>query len=95
MANIPNYMLDIRSVTLQSVKPMPRKRQTPSSATWRQASHLVQGDLATLLLNGYRQGMSHERIARQLFTDHGVIVSSRTVGNWLHQLNGTGLVRSA
>jgi hypothetical protein len=48
------------------------------------------GRLAYLLRKWREDGLSHELIARKLENEHGIVVSGRTVGNWLAELGETG-----
>lgn len=58
----------------------------PRSGTYRMANQLCGGDLADRLTRLRGEGLSHEQIARTLFVDAQVQVSSRTVGSWLQAL---------
>jgi hypothetical protein len=58
----------------------------PSSNVWRQVDLLLDGRLREVLTELREAGTSTEQIARQLLTQHGAVVSTRTIANWCKQL---------
>lgn len=46
------------------------------------ADRMVGGDLAAILRGLKASGASFDTIAKRLFADHGIDVSSQTIANW-------------
>jgi intein-encoded DNA endonuclease-like protein len=57
-----------------------------SSKVFELSDRAMGGKLSFLLTKWRLEGLSHERIARKLETEHGITVSGRTVANWLDGL---------
>ena len=55
----------------------------PTSATWRMANRLVDGQLADILRGYEAAGLSLRAISERLWTEHRIEVAHVTVGNWL------------
>jgi len=60
--------------------------QVPTSNVWLQVDLLTEGHLAQILEDLRAAGLSAEQIARRLLTQHGAVVSTRTIANWCKQL---------
>lgn len=69
---------------------MPSKRRVPTGNLWPLADRILDGNLSAYLRQCRRQGMSAERIARELRADHDINVSRETMRNWLAALGIDG-----
>lgn len=56
------------------------------SSLYRMADRMVGGDLGAILTGLKANGASSTTIAKRLYADHGIDVSSQTVANWLAAL---------
>jgi IS30 family transposase len=68
--------------------------EAPTTNLWRQIDSLLQGHLAEHLAELHASGLSMEQVARSLLTEHGAIVSTRTIANWCRQLQIPGALAS-
>ncbi|MDQ3640869.1 MAG: hypothetical protein M3450_05210 [Actinomycetota bacterium] len=58
----------------------------PTTGTWEMADRLAGGNLEEQLRELRGKGMSYERVAKGLHSNHGISVSWHTVANWCRQL---------
>ena len=55
----------------------------PTSSVWRMADTLAGGKLAERIAELRADDASPDRIARQLYADHGIEVTRQTIYSWL------------